>query len=108
MTQTADTTAILDYASDDAATMNGWSDRHAATIIRRTAKTITVQRDRATRIDGNGASEAQTWVFERDYDGATRTYSLRKNGRWIAQGASATARDSLTIGTRDEYYDFSF
>lgn len=105
---------ILDAQGEDAATMNSWSDRNPATIVKRTAKTIVVQEDRATNMSGaehdayaNGRGEVV--IFTRDTDAPLMTYTLRKNGRWIRSGSPATARGaSLTIGTRSYYRDPSF
>jgi hypothetical protein len=108
------TTNILDAVADDAATMNSWSDRNPATIVKRTPKTIWVQDDRATNIcapdtDGYAQGHGDVIVFARDYDAPIHVYSLRANGRWIAKGAPAHSRGaSLTIGRRDYYRDPSF
>lgn len=83
------------------ATMLGWSDRHGATIVKVTPKTVHVQRDHAQRTDSNGISEAQTWVFTPNPNASVEVYRLTKRG-WRA-GSS-----SLAIGYRSEYYDFSF
>jgi hypothetical protein len=105
---------ILDAIADDAATVNGWSDRNPATIVKRTAKTITVQRDRhagmsAPDSDAYAAGKPDVTVFLRDYDAALETYTLRRNGRWIRSGSPANSRGaSLTIGRRDYYRDPSF
>ena len=103
---------ILDATGDDAATMNGWSDRNPATIVKRTAKTITVQDDNVTNMSGEGhdayaAGKGQVTVYTRDYDAPLRVYTLRRNGRWIQRGASLRG-PSLTIGRRDFYRDPSF
>jgi hypothetical protein len=101
---------ILDATADDAATMNSWSDRNPATIVKRTAKTIMVQEDDATageRFELGGYP--RMWLFERNYDAPIKTYTLRRNGRWIAAGAPMNSRgNSLTIGRRDFYRDPSF
>lgn len=117
---------ILPIESDDAATAHSWSDSHAATIIKRTPKTITVQFDTAKLLNGSDSGEPDALKFERggflghtsgqqryeytrDENGRTRTYSLRKNGRWIEKGAPANSRGcSLTLGKRHHHYDFNF
>jgi hypothetical protein len=110
------TTKILDATGDDAATINGWSDRYPATIIKRTAKTITIQRDRTSNLSSresidSGQSFAQgrgdLTIFERDYDAGMETYTLRKNGRWIRRGSSMNG-PSLTLGHRSYYRDPHF
>jgi hypothetical protein len=105
---------ILDANADNAATINGWSDRNPATIVKRTAKTITVQRDNASNMSAPGHDayangKGSVVIFQRDYDAALETYTLRKNGRWIRSGSPANSRGaSLTIGRRDFYRDPSF
>jgi hypothetical protein len=111
----ADTaTKILNANADDAATINGWSDRNPATIVKRTAKTITVQRDNATNMSADGHDayahgKGQVVIFTRDYDAPMEVYTLRGNGRWVRKGQPATSRGaSLTVGARDFYRDPSF
>lgn len=115
---TTTTEKILDAEAADAATMNSWSDRNPATIVKRTAKTIWVQEDRVANLSSEESRESgltfarghgDVVIFVRDYDSPIRKYSLRKNGRWIQQGAPANARGgSLTVGRRDYYRDPSF
>lgn len=106
--------AILDPVSDDAATMIGWSDRNPATIVKRTAKTITVQPDNidnmyAPGTDGYAQGRGDVMIFRRNTLADERVYTLRKNGRWIRQGQPANTRGaSLTVGRRDYYRDPSF
>lgn len=112
MTTTAN--HILDATADDAATLNSWSDRNPATIVKRTAKTIIVQEDNVANMspadhDAHAHGHGKVVVFTRNYDAPYRYYSLRSNGRWIERGQPANARGaSLTIGTRSYYRDPSF
>jgi len=109
---------ILDPEGADAATMNSWSDRHPATIVKRTAKTIWVQEDRVVNMSSEETRESglafaqghgDVTVFTRDYDAPIREYRLRKNGRWMAKGAPMNSRgSSLSIGRRSYYYDPHF
>jgi hypothetical protein len=89
----------------DGATINGYSDRQAGTIIEVcTPKKIRVQEDTAKRIDKNGMSESQEYEHSRNPQAVIRTFTLRKSGMWIeAKGSSG-----LTIGVRRQYHDFSF
>lgn len=94
----------------DGATIVMWSDRLPATIteVRKTKSgklRITVQEDKATRIDNNGISESQSWQFERDTNGRVFQYSERKDGvlREVQNGGT-----TLWVGSRQKYYDFSF
>ena len=91
------------------ATMLGWTDRHAATIVEVSAdgKKVGIVQDKATRIDNNGMSEMQEYDFERG-TGNPSYYTLRKNGKWVAQGQGFKNGSRIVIGARDEYYDFSF
>ena len=105
---------ILDPAGETAATLNSWSDRNPATIVKRTAKTITVQRDQTSQASGpdhdaHAHGRGEVVVFLRDYDAPLEVYTLRGNGRWIRKGSPANARGaSLTIGVRSYYRDPSF
>lgn len=92
-------------------TMYGWSDRHSGTIVHISdnRKEITIQGDRTKRVDNNGMSECQQYKFFRNGTGTAGTrYTLRKNGRWIVAGDNMHKGQSLSLGSRDEYYDFSF
>jgi hypothetical protein len=108
---------ILDANSDDAATIHGWSDRHPATIVKRTPTTITVQRDRTSQMSkpenvesgvayANGQGDVV--IFQRDYDAPLETYTLRKSGRYVLKGQPMRGSRTLSIGTRSVYRDPSF
>ena len=79
------------------------SDRHACTVIdvSESGKTVTVQDDTATRTDNNGQSASQTYTFQRNPAGEITKFRFTKRG-WTAYG------QRLSIGERDEYYDYSF
>ena len=49
----------------DGVTMTLYSDRHACTVIEVSAsrKTVKVRRDKPTRTDGNGMSDAQEYEY---------------------------------------------
>jgi hypothetical protein len=109
---------ILDPAGEDAATMNSWSDRAPATVVKRTAKTVWVQEDRVQNMSSEESRESgltfarghgDVTIFVRDYDSPIRRYTLRKNGRWMAAGAPMNSRgSSLSLGRRDYYRDPHF
>lgn len=102
----------------DGVTMYLYTDRKAYTVIAKTAKTITIQRDKAIRdpkfkpewIPGGFSaictnSEDQEWTYERDPNGEVeRCRWSEKNGRY------QTGSDgSIAIGRgRHEYYDYNF
>ena len=83
------------------ATILGWTDRHAATIIRVTPTQVHVQKDRAIRLDSNGMSESQQYRYERDTDALVLVFRKTKKG-W--KGHSGFLR----VGDRNEYHDYSF
>jgi hypothetical protein len=104
---------ILDAHSDDAATINSWSDRDPATIVKRTERTIVVQRDRTSQMsspshDAHANGKGSVVIFQRDYDAPLETYTLRSNGRFVRKGDTMRSRATLTIGRRDVYRDPSF
>lgn len=102
------------------ATITGYSDRHAATIIaveklKGDRFRIVVQQDTATRTDNKGMCESQNYTFTANPNGSKSTYQQDGKGRWRqAYLNEATGRwkmvdgSGLRIGERDEYYDFSF
>ena len=90
-----------------------YSDRHAYTVVEAPERfpvgaRIVVQRDKATRTDKNGMSDAQSWRFEQDTEGPRVTLSLRKNGRWVPVGQGLNSGGRWLVGVRMEHYDFSF
>ncbi len=98
-----------EWAVGDGATILGWSDRHAATVIEVSAngKRIIIQEDTSTRTDSNGMSDAQSYEFTPNPEGRTSAYTLRKNGRWVAEGQPLRGGQSIGRG-RSTYFDYSF
>lgn len=96
-------------------TLLGWTDRYAGTITEIADQIITVQEDRATRTDSNGASERQAYSYERDPKGLAYHYRFR-DGAWQSvqfneRTKTWTAKPGgygLKIGCRDHFYDFSY
>lgn len=97
------------------ATLLGWTDRYAATIIAVTDQIITVREDRAIRTDSNGASEMQEYTYKPDPDGRVFHYKFidgawhqvrinERTNHWMTQEGGY----GLMIGHRDHYYDYSF
>ena len=100
----------------DGVTINLWTDRHAATVIKKTAYSVTVQRDIATlspefkpeRIPGGFAGhcinqDEQTYTYERAPKGHIETFrSSKKYGQYGTPG-----NPSLSKG-RHEFYDYNF
>ena len=98
------------------ATVLCWSDRKGATVILWDSKhsIITVQEDKATRIDGEGMSDCQTYSYERDTDGSLHMFKRTKNG-WKnvllnpqTGRYNYTSGSGLVLGVRDAHYDYSF
>lgn len=103
------------------ATVLCWTDRCAGTVIsvsQRAGKTLVhVREDRATRTDGNGMSECQSYSFEADPEGHLWTFRQTKTGVWEEVTVNPnTGRFNkaegggygLRIGEREKYHDFSF
>lgn len=102
------------------ATVTGYTDRHAATIVsvekmKNGRFLIGIQRDNAKRVDDNGMSESQTYVFTPNTKASINFYMQDKKGMWKSVYKNAvtgrwkqTDDGGLRIGDRDEYYDFSF
>jgi hypothetical protein len=83
------------------ATVLLWTDRHAGTITKVTPKSFTLVEDKATRIDGNGMSDAQAYSYEPNPNGRTWIFRLTSKG-WRSKGTA------VALGVRREYYDYSF
>lgn len=101
------------------ATILCWTDRHAGTITKvepiKTGFRVTVQEDKAKRIDKNGMSECQEYDYTRNENGPTITFAQRQDGGWqCVRFNEQTKRwnkvegNGLRIGERNEYHDFSF
>jgi len=123
---------LLTAKVGDGATICLYSDSHACTIIKHTGKKITVQRDKATLLNGTNSNEKdalefspggfvchtsgrQRYSYERDEDGSTATYSRRywenKHGkkyvRWVLVGSNKDNGQTIISG-RHEHYDYNF
>jgi hypothetical protein len=87
-----------------------YSDRKAGTVVEVNAKgtRLVWQEDKATRTDTNGMSDSQAYSYEANPEGTKVVYTLRKNGRWVAQGQGAKNGRSLSLGNRSAYHDYSF
>jgi hypothetical protein len=86
------------------ATLLGWSDRYAYTVIAmsKSGKTITLQEDDATRTDTNGMSESQQYDYVRNLRGRIIKAFRTKSHGWRHK------RMKVLLGVRDSYYDYSF
>jgi len=85
----------------DGITISCWTDSYAYTVIKRTAKTITIQRDKAIRTDTNGMSDCQEYRYEPNPNGEIKTLYWSEQKGWV----KGCYRGYLG---RHEYYDYSF
>ena len=92
------------------ATILGWTDRHAATVVEvsKSGRAVTVQKDKATRTDNLGMSDCQSYSYSPNPEGSKQTFTLRKNGRWVHEGSAMGSGSTLSLGHRNHYYDYSF
>ena len=100
----------------DGVTVNLWSDRYAATVIKVTKSSVTVRRDKATLnpdfkpewIPGGFAAhctnqEEQSYTYEPDESGTV--YTFRWSNKYQRYGQPGNL--SLSKG-RHEFYDYNF
>lgn len=107
------------FTVGEGATVAGYSDCRAYTVIAVTAKSATLRRDKATLLNGikSGAPDAlsfspggfcghtsgvQRYSYEADETGGVVVVRLRKNGTWRTSN-----NERVSVG-RSEYYDFNF
>lgn len=107
-----------EIAVGDGVTLCLYTDAHAYTVIKKTAKTILIQRDKAIMDPsfkpefvpgGFGAhcvnQEEQRYTYERDQSGETvRCYWSEKLGRYTTGGDQSI---KIRPG-RHEFYDYNF
>ena len=100
----------------DGVTVNLWSDRYAATVIKVTKSTVTVRRDKATLnpdfkpewIPGGFAAhctnqDEQSYTYEPDEKGTEYTF------RWSRKYQRYGQPGNLTLSKgRHEFYDYNF
>jgi hypothetical protein len=67
-----------------------------------------VREDSYKRIDKNGMSESQEYEYSPNPEGATYTFTKRKNGRWVQKGCAMGKGTKVSVGVRRAWYDFSF
>lgn len=105
-----------DPAKGMGATLLGWSDRYAVTIIAIDGDIITVQEDHAKRLDDNGASEDQSYEYSADTEAPARQYRRTANGSWeqvtrlhhASRWEVVPSGYSLLVGRRDHFFDFAY
>jgi hypothetical protein len=88
---------------DMGATLVHWTDRTPCTItdVSKTGHRILLQEDHATRIDSNGMSDAQSYVYARNEKGRTFEATRRKDGSYRIKGGNERA----LIGSHRKYHD---
>ncbi len=105
----------------EGATVHGWSDSHAHTIleVRRNGKQIVLQRDKATRTNRSEDDFAaggflghtshgpngQQWAYETDADGSTVTANWSEKRQRFCVGGP---KGSTVSAGRREHYDYNF
>ena len=100
------------------ATLLSWTDRHPATVVEVITKGkslyVIVQADSWTRIDNNGISENQSYLYGRDHNGYKSTFKWA-NSRWRQVVLNEESKrynllgvGGLSIGHREKYEDPSF
>lgn len=100
----------------DGVTVHYYSDADAGTIIARTEKTLTIQMDKATLLNGSelefipggfaahcSNQRIQKYSYERNLEGHIMKVTRRKNGEYKVQGST----NSVTEG-RHKFYDYNF
>ena len=86
-----------------------YSDRKPFTVVEViNSTTVVLQADDYKRVDDNGMSDCQEYVFTQNIDNPTYIVTKRKNGSWITKGQSMKNGQYWSIGTRSAYFDFSF
>lgn len=116
-------TSILDQRHENSprpsigmgATILGWTDRYAGTVIEVSQDRITIQEDHSTRTDKNGDSSDQVYVYSKNDKGLLHHFG-RRGGSWvhvIHKESSGTWQRKeggydLLLGKRDHFFDFSY
>ena len=122
-------TSLETLTVGDGATHTVWTDSHAGTVVARTEKTVTWQRDKAVLLNGSGSKEAdaleftpggfcghtsgtQRYGFEPDPAGEVVRFSKRtlKDGStvWKVVGQKTRTPGGVLSAGRHEHYDFNF
>jgi len=113
-----------EFKVGDGATELLYSDAHAYTVIAvsKNGRIITMQRDKATLLNGADSGEPDAlkftpggfaahcegtprYSYERDPEGGIIKASLRINNKWRRQNCTSSGR---VIAGRHEHYDYNF
>lgn len=98
--------AHFDFSVGDGATICFVSDRHAATVVSTTRKTVTIQWDTEEIVSGSRFDGSAKYVFYRNTNAPMETYSLRNNNKWVRTGESKNG--TYIVPGRGSYYDPHF
>lgn len=90
----------------DGVTIYYYSDRSAGTISRvsESGKTFWYKPDKAVRVDKNGMSESQDYIYELQPQAQEVKVYKTKDGRWRQSKHSSY----VGVGERDAYRDYTF
>ena len=99
-----------EFEVGDGATLCGYSDRDAYTVIKRTAKTLTIQEDKSTLLNGFESGEKDALVchpggFCGHVEG-TQRYSYEVVARLTKKGWKVNG--SRVVAGRSHYHDYNF
>lgn len=86
-------------------TIIGWTDRHPGTVtwVSPSGKTLRFREDDYRRTDDRGMTDSgQQYEFTPNPAAPEREARLTSKGRWRAKG------QSIVVGRREKYHDFSF
>ena len=99
---------IIKPVVGEGATVSYVADSYAQTIIEVSddLKTVVVQQDDAKH-DENTKPYSNVWVLSRNTNGQIRTFTLRKNGRYVLKGETIKGL-KLSLGGRHHYYSYEF
>lgn len=100
-----DATQKVEPAVGMPVTINYYTDRHAATIVRVPCKNkIIVLCNQVITLD----YYAGKYAVQPETEGAERIFTKRKNGRWVAVGHDMHKGQGLSLGMHDHYIDPNF
>lgn len=92
---------------DNGATLIVGSDKYPYTILTRSEKKITAQKDSFKAATGSDYFGDQKWDITSNPDAEIEVFTLRSNGRWVRQGDSMNGCP-LNPNFRRAYQDPSF
>ena len=91
----------------EGATLLMWTDRHACTVYEADEKHLLIREDHVDRVDKNGMSESQEYVYTPNPDGVLSIFKPKLNKK-TGQKTWHSKAGGILLGTRQHYYDFSF